>query len=99
VIAALDMPAIDWDADAGERLILLAVVHSDDDPVQGMLSSDPAFNNVAIAVEFDNNVTLWEPERPRGGSMGMQSLLVLLLLVAWTRERRRIRSHEAIRVV
>lgn len=56
-VAVFELPALDWNAAAGERLALLAVVNSAEDPVEG--ASSPGFDKVFAAVTQDNNVTLW----------------------------------------
>ena len=59
-VTAFDIPALDWDQDAGERLSLLAVAHSDEDPVLGNLTAPPPGDllDVKTAVEWDNNVAI-----------------------------------------
>lgn len=59
-VVVFEVPALDWNSAAGERLALLAVVHSAEDPVQGaQAASSAGFEKVLTAVTQDNNVTLW----------------------------------------
>lgn len=88
MIVSLNVTFPDWDADSGQRLVLLAVVHHDDiDPVQGKLTGNPAFNVVPVAVAYDNNVTLWDPgySSGGGGGFGILSLFTIFLIAGGNR--------------
>jgi hypothetical protein len=91
LIQTFDLTAMDWDSDSGQRLVLLAAAHSNDDPVQGNSTGNPAFNYVEIAVNFDNNVTLWDPRENAGsggsGGLSIWLLTILFLTVAMARRR------------
>ena len=56
-VVVFELPALNWNAAAGEKLALLAVVNSAEDPVQG--ASSAGFEKIPTAVTQDNNVTLW----------------------------------------
>ena len=60
-VVVFDLPALDWNSAAGERVALLAVVQSVEDPLRATQtpSSSINFNQVLTAVSLDNNVTLW----------------------------------------
>lgn len=79
-IATFKVPPLDWDAAAGERLALLAVVNSEQDPLQAKLSPGPAWSNVVAAVTRDNNVTLWIPGTETAECAPWIEPLILVLL-------------------
>ncbi len=92
-IVRFDVPAIDWDAGAGERVALLAVVHAEEkDPVVAKLNGvDPGeFLDVIDAVKWDNNVALLVTEggssadESSGCSRGFWSGMLVVLLLAVT---------------
>jgi hypothetical protein len=75
-----EIPALSWNPAAGERVALLAAVHSAEDPVQGASSS--AFNNVLTAVTQDNNVTLWLSGAEAVACPQWLVVLIFILLLA-----------------
>jgi hypothetical protein len=79
-VAVFEIPALSWNPAAGERVALLAAVHSAEDPVQGASSS--AFNNVLTAVTQDNNVTLWLSGAEVACPQWLVVLIFILLLAA-----------------
>lgn len=60
-VIKFELPAMDWDESAGEGLSLLAVVHSDEDPLLAKLAAATPvnLNDVHSVVAWDNNVTMW----------------------------------------
>ena len=79
-VAVFEIPALSWNPAAGERVALLAAVHSAEDPVQGASSS--AFNNVLTAVTQDNNVTLWLSGAEAVACPQWLVVLIFILLLA-----------------
>ena len=94
LIQAFELNPMDWDSGSGQRLVLLAAAHSNDDPARGNSTGNPAFDYVEIAVNFDNNVTLWDPRENAGsnvsgGSGGLSVWLLATLFLAVAVVRRR----------
>lgn len=82
-VAMFKVPALDWDATAGERIAFLAVVNSEQDPLQAK-SSTATWTNVVFAVTRDNNVTLWtmRTETPPECAPWVVPLIPVLLVLA-----------------
>lgn len=64
LVRVFDLPAMMWNEDTGDRLSLLVVAHSDDDPPIATLDVVPPYNflDPAVPTAWDNNVALWTAE-------------------------------------
>ncbi len=60
-IVRFDLEAMDWNKTLGEKLSLLVISHSDEDPVAAKLQTGfPGDSqNVLDVVKWDNNIALW----------------------------------------
>jgi hypothetical protein len=67
-IVVFDLLPPTWDADNGDRVSLLAVVHAEKDPALATLAAAPNldFSDVMTATVWDNNVALWTAEVDEG---------------------------------
>lgn len=81
-ITIFDLPAMDIDKPSGDRLSLLAIVHSDEDPVVAKLpvSQPNNFFDPLTAVIWDNNISLWADTEPACDLLIIKILIVVLII-------------------
>lgn len=83
-IEVFGLPAMDWDTDANEKLSLLAVVHSAQDPVVAKMPGAPSIDvfDPFDITSWDNNIALWTDPFPSCEEWLVKVIAVVLFIIA-----------------